>query len=544
MIIVFLLAVIIGGFVWWSIVLYRYFTVPVPTYGGHYIEALVGQPRYINPLLAHSSSTDRSMTQLIFSRLFDYDESGVLQPELVEWFEISDDAKEYTLHLRQNVQWHDDVPFTADDVIYTTGVMQDIAYGAVGVSNEMRLLWQDVRVEKIDEYTIKLVLTEPNSMFVHNLNIGILPKHVWENISPEQFQLSELNQKPIGTGPYEVVNFDINDSGISSYILRANRSYFDGEPYITRLTINFYATRDEAVIAYHDGKASGVVVDKKEHVDLLGSIAKKESIELPHYFAVFFNQTKSVPLAYDEVREALSRATDRRSIIADVFGEDASERYSPFAEGVVGYSGEKQQTGFDREGANVLLEEKGWKKGDDGVRVKDGDRLVIALHISANQPQSYRTAELLKEQWKEIGAELNIQEHEKDDLERNIIQPRDYDAILYAHQMRFEPDLLPLWHSREKNDPGMNYALFADKDMDDALDDFIKTKNQDEQKEYYTKQQEVLQKEVPAIFLFAPRVSFMHSDKIKGVDIRRVNASFDRYTNVHKWFIKEKRIKK
>lgn len=529
---------------WWGIILYRYFTVPVPTFGGHYIEALVGQPRYINPLLAHSSSTDRSLTQLIFSRLFDYDAQGILQPELVERFEVSEDAKEYTLFLRNNVSWHDGEAFTADDVVYTIGVMQDIAYGAVGVSNEMRLLWQNVRVEKLDDHTVKVILSESNSMFIHYMNIGILPKHVWENVSPEQFQLSELNQKPIGTGPYEVVDMDVDDNGISSYILRANAAYFDGEPYITRLTVHFYATRDEAVIAYRDGKVSGVVVDKKEHVDLLQGHATKDAIELPHYFAVFFNQTKSVPLAYDEVREALSRATDRKAIVSDVFGEDAHERYSPFADGVVGYVAEKQQTGFDRDGANVLLEEKGWKKGDDGIREKDGDRLSITLHISANQPQSMRTAELLKQQWKEIGCELNVQEHEKDDLEKNRIQPRDYDAILYAHQMRFEPDLLPLWHSREKNDPGMNYALFADKGMDEALDNFIKTKNHDEQKALYLQQQEILQKEVPAIFLFAPHVSFMHSDKVKGFDVRRVNASYDRYTNVHKWFIKEKRVKK
>jgi peptide/nickel transport system substrate-binding protein len=536
--------IIIGSVIWWGISLYRYFTVPVPTYGGQYIEAFVGQPRYINPLLAHSSSTDRSLSQLIFSRLFDYDENGILQPDLVERFDVSDDAKEYTIYLKKNVQWHDDQPFTADDVVYTTGVAQDIAYGAVGVSNETRLLWQNVDVEKVDDFTVKFVLSEPNSMFLHNLNMGILPKHIWENISPEQFQLSEFNQKPIGTGPYEFVDYDVDDNGISSYILRANKSYYDGEPYITRFTVNFYATRDEAVVAYHDGKVSGIIVDKKEHVDFLQSNAKKESIELPHYFAVFFNQTKSVPLAYDEVREALSRATDRKAIIENVFGEDADVRRSPFADGVVGYNADKQQTGFDRDGANVLLEEKGWKKGDDGIRAKDGARLSITVHISANQPQSSLTAELLKEQWREVGAEVNIQEHEKDDLEKNIIQPRDYDALLYAHQMRFEPDLLPLWHSREKNDPGMNYALFADKNMDEALDNFAKTKDINEQNSYYTAEQEALQKEVPAVFLFAPRISFMHSDKIKGVNVRKVNVSYDRYTNVHKWFVKEKRIKK
>jgi peptide/nickel transport system substrate-binding protein len=543
-VIVSLLVVIIVGFVWWGIAIYRFMTIPQPTHGGHYIEAFVGQPRYINPLLAHSSSTDQSLTRLVFNRLFDYDASGLLTPDLAERYEVSDDMKEYTIFLRKDVLWHDGEIFAADDVIYTIGIMQDIAYGAVGVSNESRLLWQDIRVEKIDDHTIKFILNEPQSMFLHKLNMGVLPKHIWENVSAEQFQLAEYNLKPIGTGPYKFVDFDVSGGTIASYVLRANEDYYHGEPFITRFMVNFYSTRDEAVLAYNAGKVSAVMVDKMEHVAMLEDSAKSELIELPHYFAVFLNQTKSVPLAYDEVREALSRGTDRDAIVAEVFGGDAVVRYSPFGEGVVGYDHEVQQTGFDRESANILLDEKGWEKGDDGIRSKDDERLAFMLHVSGNHQQFMRTAEILRDQWREIGVDLTIQPHDKDDLESNTIKTRDYDALLYAHQMRFEPNLLPLWHSSEKNDPGMNYAIFAQDEMDDALANLLTTKNVDEQMSLYKKQQEILQKEVPAIFLFAPQVALMHSDTIKGIDVQRVNTSHDRYTDVHTWYIKQKRVKK
>ncbi len=553
LIIVVLLLVIIVSIIWWGISIYHYFTKPVPNYGGHYIEAYVGQPRYINPLLAHSSSSDKALSRLVFSRLFDYDVHGVLQPDLVEKYEVSDDVMEYTIHLRQDVLWHDGVAFNADDVLYTIGIVQDIAYGAAGVNNDTRLAWQNIVAEKKDDFVIKFTLKEPNSTFAHSLNIGILPKHIWENVGPEQFQLSEFNQKPIGTGAYEFVDLKIDNDAISSYKLRANAQYYEGEPFITNFTVKFYPTRDEAVMAYQDGQVSAVIIDKKEHIDLISGRAKKESIKLPHYFAIFFNQTKSVPLAYDEVREALSRATDRDKIIKEVFGAEADPRYSPFENGMVGYDASKQQAAFDRDSANILLDEKGWKKGDDGVRSKDGKRLVITLHINDNQQQFQKTAELLRDEWKEIGVELIIQTHEKDDLEKNIIKPRDYDAILYAHQMRFEPNLLPLWHSREKSDPGMNYAMLDNDEMDAALEGFMQTNNRDEQNAFYSKQQEILQKEVPAVFLFAPYISFMHSDTIKGmvhVDSENVsddwnaNVSDDRYANVHEWYIKEKRIKK
>lgn len=521
-------------------------TVAQPNFGGKYIEALVGQPRYINPFLARSSS-DLSLSRLVFDSMFAYDNDGHIQPNLADRHEVSEDAKEFTVFLRQDVLWHDGERFDANDILFTISVAKDIAYGAAGVSSEMRLLWQNVEVEKVDDFTIKFKLKDPNSLFLHSLIFGVIPEHIWSNIGPEQFQLAEYNQKPIGTGPYEFVDLDINEEEglIDLYTFRAFENYYKGEPFITKVTMLFYPTRSDAVAAYSRGEVSAVVVDKKEYVDLLSGSAQKRSIALPHYFAVFFNQTKSVPLGYDEVREALSRATDRDKIIAEVFGgDDAVVRSSPFAPSVAGYDEQEQQSTFDIEGARMLLEEKEWKIDEDGIRSKDGERLSLLLHVSDSHEQFPQIAQMLKEQWKEIGVELNIQEHEKGDLEKNILQPRDYDAVLYAHQMRFEPDLLPLWHSSEKSDPGINYALFSDQKMDEALDNLLTSNDEEQKNESYKVQQERLRSEMPAVFLFAPKISLMHSDAIKGIGVNNVNASRDRYTDVHLWYIKEKRVKK
>jgi peptide/nickel transport system substrate-binding protein len=544
--IIFLTVIIVGSFFWWIVSIYNYMTIPQPAFGGQYTEAFVGQPRYINPLLSHSSSADRGLTKLIFSGLFDYDKNGQLRSDIADHFDVNEDSKEYTVYLRQDVKWHDEEILTVDDVIFTIDTIKNIAYGAAGVSNDMRLIWHDISVEKVDDYTVKFILNDSDSTFLHNLTVGILPKHVWENISPEQFQLSEYNQKPIGSGPYEFVNVDLDMENdlISSYILRSNEDYYRDTPFITKFSINFYPTRAEAVGAYSNGEVSAVIVEKKEHIEALSEIAHKKSIELPHYFAVFFNQTKSIPLAFPEVREALSMATDRDILVNDIFEQNAKIRYSPFAQGVVGFDEDLQQSGFNRDAANALLDEKKWERGEDGMRKKGEDKLEFTLHISENHEQLKKVAESLQLQWKEIGVQMNIQEHPKGDLEMNIIKPRDYDAILYAHQMRFEPNLLPLWHSKEKDDPGMNYALFKDDDMDKSLEDLLKTNKEDEQGELYKKQQERLKEQVPAIFFFAPNLSFMYSDSIKNIEVNKINTSYDRYTDVNKWYIKEKRIKK
>lgn len=544
-IVVVLVAIIVGSFLWWMRAIYHYVTMPLPRTGGHYIGALVGQPRYINPLLSHSSAIDQSLVQVIFDGLFHYDENGLLQPDLAERYDVSEDAKQYTIYLRHGVMWHDGEPFTASDVLYTTGIVQNIAYSAVGVNNELRLLWQGVRVEKMDDYTVRFTLEQPNNFFLHSLTLGVLPEHIWMATTPEQFRLSEYNQHPIGTGPYKLIDFDVSNNLFTSYHLRANSRYFKGEPYIARASFRFYATRDEATAAFRDGTVSGVAVDKKEHIDLLRrKNVQEKSIQLPHYFAVFFNQSKSVPLAYDEVREALSRATNRDAIIRDVFSDMAMKRLSPFADGVAGYAADVQQPDYDPESANILLEEKGWKRGDDGIRVKGQDRLSFTLHISGDVEQFVKTAEMLRDQWKDVGAEAQIVSHEKNDLETNTIKPRDYDALLYAHQMRFEPNLMPLWSSKEKNDPGMNYALFADKAMDDVLTLAVESVSAEERMTAYRKQQEQLKAEEPAVFLFAPTIAYFQSDSIKGMTVHKINTSYDRFTNIEKWYIKEKRVLK
>ncbi|XLQ19920.1 MAG: peptide ABC transporter substrate-binding protein [Candidatus Moraniibacteriota bacterium] len=546
MFVIFLVALIVGSFFWWMISIYNFVTVAQPSSGGKYVEAFVGQPRYINPLLSHSSSSDKSLSELIFDGLFDYDENGVLIGQIAERFEKSDDLREYTIFLKDNVFWHDGVKVTSDDVLFTANIVSNIEYGAAGVSNEMRLLWSDVQVEKIDDRTIKFKLKEGDSDFLHNLTMGLLPKHVWEDISPDKFQLSEYNQKPIGSGPYEFVDFDIDvdNETITAYILRSNKEYYIKEPFITKFVANFYPTRAEAVEAYIDGSVSAVVVDNQEHVSRLETLAQNKEMELPHYFAVFLNQTKSVPLAFDEVREALSMATNRDQIVQTIFEDHANTRHSPFAEGVVGFDEENQQEKFNIEAANKLLDDKGWKMGDDGFRVKGDDKLKFVLHVGNNHEQIKKVAQELKNQWKEIGVDVSVQEHEKGDLNSNIIKPRDYDALLYAHQMRFEPSLNPLWHGDEKSDPGMNYALFDDDEMNTTLNDFRMIKDENDKNESYKKQQIRLKEENPAIFLFSPKLSFMHSEVVKGMNTQRVNASYDRYSDIINWFVKEKRVRK
>lgn len=533
--------VILGSLIWFSVNLFIYLTEKMPDRGGRYTEALVGQPGYLNPLLNQSSP----IVSLVYSSLFDYDTEGNLVSDLADRYERSEDGKEYTVFLRQNVQWHDDEQFNADDVVFTANLIKNKDYGAVGVDSNLRISLDGVNVEKVDDFTVKFILKEERFDFLHSLTVGILPQHGWSEVSLNSFLLSELNEKPIGTGPFEFVKRDDDGEYVSSYTLRSYKNYHKSRPFINKMVFRFYPDRIDAIEAYNNREVMAVTANSKEYV---GAIAEKNTerrnMISPLYFAVFFNQKKSVPLAFDEVRKALTLATDNEAIVDQVFGEIAAPIYSPLMQGSFGYSDKYQQYKLNVEEANKLLEEKDWKMQDDGIRKKDDDRLEFTLHVSSNQSTYIEIANILKDQWKQVGVDVKIREHEKDGLQVDVINPRDFEALLTNHSTRFsDPNLLPLWHSKS-SDSGSNYSGMKDNKLDEILEKLKKEVEQEKRKELYKKVQEQIKSESPAVFLFSPGFTFVHNNRLKGVAAERINLAKGRYADVHLWYLKEKYVLK
>lgn len=528
----------------WSVSLFKHLTKKVPTSGGTYVEALVGQPLFLNPLLGYSEN-DSVINKFLYNGLFDYDAKGELITDLADRYERSEDGKEYTIFLRRDVKWHDDEQFNADDVIFTYGLIKNKEFRAISADAGLGIFFSDVDIERMDDFTVKFILKEEQFDFLHNLTVGILPQHAWTNVSKDNFKLSPLNEKPIGTGPFVFVRRDVDNDYISSYTLRSYKNYHKDKPLINKVVFNFYPTREMAVEAYNNGDVTSVVITSNEQIGLLfNKNLNKQKISLAGYFAVFLNQKKSVPLAFDEVRRALILATDNESIVNQVFGDIATPVYSPFMEGSFGYSEKYQQDKINIEEANKLLEEKGWKMEDDRIRKKDDDRLEFTLHVSSNQSSYVEIANLLKEQWKQIGVEVNVEEHDKDSLYSDVINPRDFEALLINHSTRFsDPNLISFWHSKSE-DSGNNYSGMEDDKLDEILEKLTEETDQEKRKELYEKVQEQIKSENPAIFLFTPGFVFVHNNHLKGVTVERVNSSKGRYADVNLWYLKEKHVLK
>jgi peptide/nickel transport system substrate-binding protein len=536
----FLILVAALSFLFWIRYIYRNITVPIPKKGGEYTEGIVGQPVYVNPLLSQANEADADLSQLIYSGLFKYDNEGNPVKDLTESYEISDDQKTYTIHLRKDALWHDKQAVTADDAVFTFNILKDSAY-----KSPLRQSWQDVSVAKVDDYTFTFDLKNPYFGFLGNLTVGILPKHIWQGIAPEKFFLANINTKPIGSGPYKFVNAKKDSEGnVISFEMAAFDKYYGGEPNITRLVFNFYPDEDMMLDAYNKKEIKGISKISSNKTQLIKNEKTTHiyQISLPYYFAIFFNQIKSVPLADGEVRKALAYATNRNEIIGLVIEGKGTPVFSPFLPSMKEYANDVEKYDFNPDKANEILDAAGWKMNEEkGIREKDGVELKFGI-FTTDWPDLEETAQALSRQWEAVGARAEVNTLTVSDLQQNYIRPREYDSLIFGQAINFVPDVYSFWHSSQKDDPGLNLSLFVNKQTDDILDSARQESDRDKRVEKYRELQKILADKIPAIFLYSPSYLYAVSDEVQGIDVKNLNAPFWRFADVNKWYVKTKRV--
>ncbi len=541
----FLLAFLFGATSIWNIYIVK--TEQIPAYGKRYTEALVGGPQFINPLLITSNDVDRDASELIYSGLMDYDANGNLVLDLASSYEISEDGKEYTFYLRKDVLWHDGKKFTADDVVFTINSILNPAY-----PSPLRSSWQGIRVEKIDDYTVKFVLKNPYAPFLEKTTIGIIPKHIWETTEPKNIILSPINLQPVGTGPFEIKKAIKNKDGqITALFFKANDKYYKKRPYLDEIAFYFYNDQEQAINAYQKGEVMGIsFISPKNKYLVEDKDTNIYKISIPKYFSVFFNQNQSVILSDKKVREALSYATDKKYILESIFGNEAQVVDSPILPTMKEYNDNIKKYEYSLKKAEEILEEAGWKdQNKDGIREKslskgkDPVNLEIAIATS-DVSDLAKTAEIIKSQWEKVGVKVNIENYDIDELRQNIIKSRKYDALIFGEVLSLNPDPFAFWHSSQKKDPGLNLSLYSNKDVDKLLEEARQEMDEQKRTEKLKEFQKELTDDIPAIFLFSPTYLYPVNEKVKGISINNAVLPSKRFVNVQDWYIKTQRVPK
>ncbi|MBD3282296.1 MAG: hypothetical protein GF387_01680 [Candidatus Portnoybacteria bacterium] len=513
----------------------------IPDHGGSFKEGIVGNPQYINPVLSQSNDADRDLAELIFSGLMKYNEQGELTTDIAEDYAIGEQGKVYDFFLRKDIKWHDNTPLTADDVIFTIQAIQNPAN-----RSPLRINWTGVEIQKIDDYTVRFILSTPYAPFLANTTIGILPRHIWENIPPESFLLAPHNLEPIGTGPYKFKSIDQDDEGfVESIKLESYENYHLSEPYIEEIEVFFYPDEESLIRAYNRGRVDNISLYSPKNKTL---ITRNESnilrLNMPRYFAIFFNQSQSKPLADETVRLALNYATNKQEIIDETLEGEAKPVYSPIPKGVWAHTDEIDIYDYAPEHAKNILEEDGWTDEDnDGIREKGETKLEIEL-TTTELKELQQTASIIQKQWEEIGAKVNLKILNIGEIQQEYIRPREYQALLFGQVLGIDPDPFSFWHSSQKKDPGLNLALYDNQTVDTLLEEARQTLDKQERIEDYKEIQQTIVEDAPAVFLYSSYHLYINDQKIKGADVENIVLPSKRFSNINDWYIKTKRIKK
>lgn len=478
---------------------------------------------------------------MIYSSLVKYDENGNLINDVADSYEISDDKTFYTFHLKNNVLWHDGQTLTAQDIFFTVNLIMDPSY-----KSPLRYNWQSVETNVVDDNTITFKIKSPHAGFLNNLTFGILPKHIWETIESENFPLTSLNLEPIGSGPYKYNTIQKDSKGnIVSYKITANPNYYAGKPFISKITLNFYSDDDSAIVAYDKKEIMGISslpTDKISRIKNTRSTTVHKT-NLPRYFAIFFNHSKSVPLGSAEVRNALDLATDRQEIIEKVLSGNGYPVYAPITKGMLGYSEDIGKKDFNLDEANKILDDAGWARNDDNTRSKNGTTLEINL-ITADWLELSATADIIKSQWEKVGVKVNVSALSISDVQQNYIRTREYEALLFGQFLGGDSDPYFFWHSSQLKDPGLNLSSFSSDEIDKIIEQGRTEFDTDKRVQIYQDFQKKLISNNPAIFLYSPYYIYPVRNTVKGIDSQSLISPSDRFSLVNTWYIKTKRISK
>ncbi len=534
-------AAIITGIGVQSYLFTRTYTAEAPAPDGTYSEGIVGTLSTLNPLYA-SSAPEVAISKLLFSSLYKYDRSGSLTPDIATGTTIDAEGKVYTVKLRHDAKWQDGQPLMADDVVYTINTIKNPAANA---PTSLASTWHDITVKQIDSYTVQFSLPA-YAGFMEALTFPILPAHILSRIDLTSLAESDFSTNPVGSGPFEFKLLQsINDArGEKSIHMIANPQYYGRTVKLKRFAIHNYSSPDALVKAL---KASEVVAV----ADIDSEAAKKNipaNYQIDNYTIddgvyLIFNTTQ--PALKDvSVRKAIQLALDT-SEIRKAAGGDVPGLDLPFISSQVPNSPHADSQNIEK--ARALLNDAGWTL-KDGYRVNGTTTLELQFKTIAN-PQYERVAKVIVRQLRAVGIKVDVtvvdNTNRATSFIQTVLQPRDYDMLLYELAVGADPDQYAYWHSSQTGVNGYNFANYSNPVADaalltarDRLDTALRTAK-------YTLFAQQWLSDVPAVGLYQQTITYAHTKKSQSIDeTAKYVTSSDRYMNIADWTVNETSVYK
>lgn len=516
---------------------YSVTTVLVPAHGGVFREGVAGNPRFLNPLLCEANSVDEDLCALLYRGLTKINKQGRVIPDLAQDWTITED-KIYTFRLRDDQFWHDGQRVTADDVLFTIGILQDP--NVIGLP-DLTLLWRAITVEKLDDFTVRFTLSEPYTPFLDYTAIGLLPRHIYEGVPAVELASSALNTNPVGTGPLAVERI-----AADSIRLKPHPFYSGPTPYIAGLEFHFYPDHPSLLAGFIADEIDGIstilpadmpLAERRSDLQLLSTVQAA-------YSSVVFNlNNPNTPFFQDKlVRQALYYATDRTKLVEETLAGQGIVAHSPFLPENWAYYPEVREYNYNVIQAAQLLDAAGWTDSNgDGVRDKEGRPLQFLLHTN-DDPLQQALVERLAADWQRVGVRAVPTPVTFAGLVNDLLVPRKFDAALVTWETPGDPDPYPLWHSSQAVGGGANYAGWHHEEADEIMEKARAITNEEERRRLYWRFQEIFADEAPALVLFYPVYTYGVSTRVQNVQIGSINNPSERFVDFTDWYIVTRRV--
>ncbi|MBI2724534.1 MAG: peptide ABC transporter substrate-binding protein [Chloroflexi bacterium] len=533
-------ALVLGAFtvaMFWYVVLSNPTGEAVPASGGRYVEGITRAPERMNPLFANANPADADVAALVFSGLVRMGPDGTPLPDLAERWEITGNGADYVFYLRQGVAWQDGEPFDADDVVFTYRAISQPGFkGSVALAAAL----EGVTVTARDASTVEFRLQQAYAPLLSWLTVGILPRHLLQNMDANQLYNAAFNDRPIGTGPY---TFKRRTSG-GGVELETNSTYYLGPPPISAVELRVFPDPSAVADALRTRQIDGALLGPQTSAAELAFLARDNQVAARELVSTTYNtvylDTRAPVFSDTDVRRALWQALNVDALIT----ADAGGRGEPIDTGIPRRSWAYAQVDvptFDPGAAASSLERSGWARASDGIRRKGDVRLAFSLS-TPNEPTRVALAEDIARQWRAIGADVQVQPIDAATYLQDHVLGRQFQAALVAVDPGPDPDPYAFWHSSQIVSSGGNVASFSDGALDNALERARQTTDIARRKELYAQVQVIIVQAAPQIPLFAPASTYVQSTRIKGVGEPYMLSPSARFADIGNWYI-ETRVK-
>jgi peptide/nickel transport system substrate-binding protein len=395
---------------------------------------------------------------------------------------------------------------------------------------------------------VQFTLTNPYAFFGDTLkNLYILPKHIFADAPPGNWHLSDYNLKPIGSGSYKFAAYDKNVDGfISSYQLGSWDGTSGAHPLIQNFDLKFFTNENSLVQSFNAGTIDGFGNASPEDISSLNRSYNTSLWPTSGYYAVFFNQSKNLALQDVLVREALSVAVDRNTLIDAALGGNATPSYGPVPRDAAYFSAIPVVTS-SASFATSLLDKEGWITGSSSFRSKLVGKSVIPLQINLTVPQIdflAKTADYLHEAWQAIGVQVNVIPESSNDIVNNAIVNRSYESLLFGNVLGPSSDLYSFWDSSQDFAPGLNLSIYNNSSVNTLIESARQNLNTATTGQDLSSAQIKIAADYPAVFLYSPDYVYVTDKNVQGISTRLLTDPSDRFLQIGTWYLNTARVLK